>query len=100
MRRFYNNGKRGISVGKSSSEIKDRLDAVYNDYSPLMATIKHWLTSFHMVARRFLTSRSGVRKTNTMEDNVTKVQDWVLTECRLKLREIAGRVDHILYEIL
>jgi len=32
--------------GKSRSEIKERLDAVYGDSSPSMATVKNWLNEF------------------------------------------------------
>jgi len=39
--------------GKSPSEIKERLDAVYGDSSPSMATV-------NVVARRFLTSHAQV----------------------------------------
>jgi len=43
------------------------------------------LTSFNVVARRFL-------KTATTEDNVTKIHDFVLADRRLKIREIAETV--------
>lgn len=32
--------------GKSRSEIKERLDAVYGDASPSMATVKNWFNEF------------------------------------------------------
>ena len=32
--------------GKSRSEIKERLDAVYGDSSPSMATVKNWFNEF------------------------------------------------------
>jgi len=43
-----NIGRYSILVfgGKSHSEIKERLDAVYGDSSPSMATVKNWLNEF------------------------------------------------------
>ena len=64
--------------GKSRSEIKERLDAVYGDSSPSMATVKNWFNEF----QRGRTSvcdepRPGAPKTATTEDNVTKIHDLV-----------------------
>jgi len=51
--------------------------------------------------------RPGAPKTATAEDNVTKINDLVLADRRLKIREIdetvgmsKDRVSHILHEIL
>jgi len=44
------------------------------------------LTSFNVV---FDEPRPGAPKTATTEDNVTKIHDLVLADCRLKIREIA-----------
>jgi len=82
--------------GKSGSEIKERLDAVYGDSPPSMATVSV-----------FDEPRPGALKTATTEDNVTKIHDIALADRRLKIREIAetvgmskDRVGHILHEIL
>jgi len=84
--------------GKSRREIKERLDAVYGDSSPSIATVKNWFNEFQ---------RTGVPKTATTEDNVTKIRDLVLADCRFMIREIAEtvgmskvRVGHILHAIL
>jgi len=94
--------------GKSHSEIKERLDAVYGDSFPLMATVKNWFNEL----KRGRTSgfddpRPGAPKTATTEDNMTKIHGLVLADRRLKIREIAEtvgiskyRVGHILHEIL
>ena len=94
--------------GKSRSEIKERLDAVYGDSSPSMVTVKSRFNEF----QRDRTSvsdepRPGATKTATTEDNVTKIHDLVLADRRLKVREIAetvgiskDRVGYILHEIL
>jgi len=83
--------------GKSRSEIKERLDAVYGDSSPSMATIKNWFNEFQ---------RGRTSVFDSTEDNVTKVHDLVLADCRLKIREIVetvgmskDRVGHTLHEI-
>ena len=94
--------------GKSRSEIKERLDAVYGDSSPSMATVKNWFNEFQRGRTSvFDEPRAGAPKTATTEDNMTKIHDLVLADRRLKVREIAetvgiskDRVGHILHEIL
>jgi len=98
-----------MSVGDSiRSEIKQRLDAVYGDSSPSMATVKNWFNEFQRGRTSvFDEPRPGTPKTDTTEDNVTQIHDLVLADRRLKIREIAeivgmskDRVAHILPEIL
>jgi len=94
--------------GKSRSEIKERLDAVYGDSSPSMATVKNWFNEFQRGRTSvFNEPRPGVLKTATTEHNVIKINDLVLADRRLKIREIAetvgmskDRVGQILYAIL
>lgn len=94
--------------GKTRSEIKDRLDAVYGDSSPSMATVKNWFNEF--VRGRtsvFDEPRPGAPKTAATNENIKKIHDLVLADRRLKVREIAetvgiaeGTVHHILHEEL
>jgi len=88
--------------GKSRSEIKERLDAVYS--SPSMGTVKNWFNEFQRGrTSAFDEPRPGAPKRATTEDNVTKIHDLVLADRRLKIRKIAETVDHvghILHEIL
>ena len=81
--------KRAISVGdsihflegKSRSEIKERLDAVYGDSSPSMATVKNWFNEFqHSRTSVFDEPRPGAPKMATTENNVTRIRDIVLAE--------------------
>jgi len=71
-------------------EGKSRSDAEYGDSSPSMATLKNWFNEFQRV-RTFVFDepRPGAPKTATTEDNVTKIHDLVLADCRLEIREIA-----------
>jgi len=65
--------------GKSHSETKERSDAVYDDSSPSMATVKNWFNEFQRRRRSvFDKPRPVAPKTATTEDNVTKIQtaDW------------------------
>jgi len=79
--------------GKSRSEIKERLDAVYGDSSPSMVTVKNWFNEFLRGRRSvFDEPRPGAPKTATTEDNVTKIHDLVLADRRLRIREIAETV--------
>ena len=64
--------------GKSRSEIKERLDAVYDDSSPSMATVKNWFNEFQRGRTSvFDEPRPGAPKKATTEDNVTKIHDLV-----------------------
>jgi len=74
--------------GKSRSEIKERLDAVYGDSSPSMATVKNWFNEFQRGHTSvFDEPHPGAPKTATTEDNVTKIHDLVLADRRLKIRD-------------
>ena len=53
--------------GKLRSEIKERLDAVYGDSSPSMATVKNWFNDFNVVARRFLMSHAQVSRKRLLQ---------------------------------
>jgi len=67
--------------GKLLSEIKERLDAVYGDSSPSMATVKNWFNKFQRGRTSvFDGPRPGSPKTTTTEDNVTKIHGLVLAD--------------------
>jgi len=95
--------------GKLRSEIKKRLDTMYGDSAPSMATVKNWFNEFQRGRTSvFDEPRPGTPKTATTEDKVTKIHDLVLADRRsARLRELAervgiskDRVGHILHEIL
>jgi len=76
--------------GKSRSEIKERLDAVYCDSSPSTATVKNWFNELQRGRTSvFDEPRPGAPKTANTEDNVTKIHDLVLADRRLKIREMS-----------
>ena len=88
---------------KSHSEIKKCFDAVYDDSPPMMTTVKNWFNDFQRGRMSdFEEPCPGAPKMATMLDNMTKIHDLMLTESRLKVREIAETVctRHILHEIL
>jgi hypothetical protein len=65
--------------GESRSEIKERLDAVYGDFSPSMATVKNWFNKFQCGRTLvFDELHPGALKLAIMEDNFKKIQDLVL----------------------
>lgn len=94
--------------GKTRIEIKERLDAVYGDSSPSMATVKNWFNEFARGRTSvFDEPRPGAPKTAATEENIKKIHDLVLADRRLKVRELAetvgiseGTVHHILHEEL
>ena len=93
--------------GKSRSEIKERLGAVYGDSSPSRATVKNLFNAFQRGRTSvFKEPRPGAPKTATTVDSVIKIHDLVLADRRLKISERAETigiskncVGHILYEI-
>ena len=96
--------------GKSRSDFKEILDAVYGDSSPSMATVKNWFDEFQRGRMSvFDEPRSGAPKSATTEGNAKNIHDLVLADRRLKVREITETggtfiskdcVGHILHEIL
>ncbi len=59
--------------GKSRSEIKERLDAVYGDCSSSIVTVKNWFNEFQRGCTLvFDEPRPDAPKTATTEDNVKK----------------------------
>ena len=59
--------------GKSCSKIKERLDAVYGDSSPSMATVKNWFNEFQRGRTSvFDEPYPSAPKMATTEDNVKK----------------------------
>ena len=73
-----------------------------------LATVKIWFNEFQRGRTSvFGEPRPGAPKMATTGDNVKKISDLVLADCRLKVREIAETVGtskdcggHILHEIL
>lgn len=83
---------------KSHGETKERLDAVYGDFSRSKAAIKNWFNELQRNRSSNVDEQcSYTPKTAITEDNLRKVNNFVLEEQPLKAREIA---EGILYEIL
>jgi len=71
--------------GKSRSEIKERLDAVYGDSSPSIVTLKNCFNEFQRGRTSvFDEPLPGAPKTATTEDKVTKIHDLVLADRHVK----------------
>jgi len=59
-----------------SSEIKERLAALYGDSFPSMATVKNWFNEFQRGRTSvFDEPRPGAPKAATTEDNVNKIHN-------------------------
>ena len=90
------------------TQIKDELDSVYGDSAPSLTTVKFWAAEFKR-GRKSLgdDEQSGRPKTATTDENIAKVHQMVLDDCRIKVREIGEvmniskeRVCHILNQHL
>ena len=94
--------------GNTPTQIKDELNSVYGDSTASFTTEKFWAAEF-IRDRKSLEDdeRSGRPKTATTDENIAKVQQMVLDDRRIKVREIAEvmnmskeRVCHILNQHL
>lgn len=79
--------------GKSSKEIKSRLDAVLGDSSPSFSTVSFWVAEFKRGRTHTNDDpRSGRPKTATTPEIIDKIHDMVLADRRIKVREIEEAV--------
>jgi len=97
-----------VLKGLSPTDIQSEFRNTLGDSSPSFSTIKKWAAEF----KRGRTSiqddeRSGRPKTATTEENVAKIHNAILSDRRLKIRELAemskisaDRVHCILHDIL
>lgn len=78
--------------GLTPTQIKERLTVVYGDSCPSYATIKNWSKLFRW-GRESLEDdpREGGRVTVTTPENIQFVEDIVLSDSRLKTKEIAAQ---------
>lgn len=78
--------------GLTPTQIKERMDAVYGDSSPSFTTIKDWSKLFRW-GRESLEDdpREGGPVTVTTGENVKLVEEVVLSDRRLKTKEIAAQ---------
>lgn len=76
--------------GKTFTEIKQRLDAVYKDHAPLMATVIYWTNEF----KRGRTSVFDEERPKELTDveMFNKIRDIVLEDGQLKVNDIAKKV--------
>lgn len=72
--------------GKSPSEIKNPMVAVYGDSSPSMAALKKWFHKFNVVAQRCLMGLADAK------DNITIINDSLSANHQLKVRATAETV--------
>ncbi|XP_018310250.1 putative uncharacterized protein FLJ37770 [Mycetomoellerius zeteki] len=97
-----------FQLSNTSTQIKAELDAVYGDSAPSFVTVKRWIAKF----KRGRTSladdeRSGWPTTAATTDNIEEINQMIMDNRRIKIREIAEavgiskeRVCHILTEEL
>lgn len=79
--------------GQSPSDIHDRMLKVYNEKCPSKATVYTWVneTKWRRDSLRDL-PRSGRPKTVSVEEIIQKVEEFVMTDRRVKVREIANKM--------
>ncbi|GFW01902.1 histone-lysine N-methyltransferase SETMAR [Trichonephila clavipes] len=94
--------------GNMPTQIKDELDSVYGDSAPSFTTVKFWAAEFKRGRKSLeVDKRSGLPNTTTTDENMAKVNQMVLDDHGIKVREIAEvmnnskeRVCHILNQHL
>lgn len=80
--------------GKTCDEIKVRMQAVYHEYAPSMTTVRYWYNEFKRGRTTvFDEDRPGRPIEVTTDDMVKKIENIVLADRRIKLREIVDAVN-------
>jgi transposase len=82
-----------VKEGLTPNEINSKFIKVYGDSSPLFSTIKKWAADFKR-GRTSLEngSREGRPTTATTPEIIEQVQDMMLDDWRMKVREIAETI--------
>ena len=94
--------------GKSSNETEEKLARYYKESAPSHGMVHKWFTKFRCgLISTSDAARAGYPKEVTSQEMIDKIHDIVLSDRRLKVREISetanisvGRVWHILHEFL
>jgi transposase len=78
--------------GKSQTEIKQCLDAVYGESSPSYSTVKEWSKQCHLGRQSIEDDpRQGRPAEAHTPETIALVQEEVLQDRRLKAKEISAR---------
>jgi transposase len=78
--------------GESPIEIKQRLDAVYEEYSPSHSTVKEWAKQFRLGKEPIEDDPRHNRQAEALTPaTIALVQVEVLQDRRLKTKEISAR---------
>ncbi|XP_046976469.1 histone-lysine N-methyltransferase SETMAR-like [Vanessa cardui] len=77
--------------GRTPSEIKQRLDAVYGQSSPSYSTVKEWAKQFRLGRQSIEDEpRPGRPSKAITDENIQFVEEKVLEDRRLKTKELAA----------
>lgn len=83
-----------VLEGKYPQEIKERLDAVYGNSSPSYSTVKDWARQFRMGRESIEDEPRSGRPVEVMTpETIALVEEEVLSDRRLKAKEIAARLE-------
>ena len=75
--------------GNKPMQIKDELDSVYGDSVSSFTIVKFQAAEFKSGCKSLGDDEcSGRQKTATTDENIAKVHQMVLDDCRIKVREI------------
>ena len=80
--------------GLAPAAIKQRLDGVYGEASPSYSTVKEWAKQFRL-GRECVEDepREGRPVEVVTEENIRCIEEELLSDRRLKLKEISVRLD-------
>ncbi|GFW41870.1 histone-lysine N-methyltransferase SETMAR [Trichonephila clavipes] len=77
--------------GNMPMQIKYELDSVYGDSAPSFTTVKFWAADFKRGRKRLGdVERLGCPNTATTDENIAKVQQMLLDDRRIKVRDSRG----------
>ena len=80
--------------GLAPAAIKQRLDGIYGEASPSYSTVKKWAKQFHLRRERVEDEpREGRPVEVVTEENIRCIEEELLSDRRLTLKEISVRLD-------
>ena len=80
--------------GLAPAAIKQRLDGVYGEASPTYSTVKEWVKQFRLGRECVEDEPCEGRPVEVVtEENIRCIEEELLSDRRLKLKEISVRLD-------
>lgn len=79
---------------KTNTEINDKLHTICQNYATLITTIRYWVNEFERGQTSVFDEEHPDRPVDvTADDMINKVHHFILSNCRMKIKEIAKMIN-------